>query len=732
MKKQYQLSWLTLILHIFGFLLLWEWIRPLEQIADTGDTHVFILFIGVGLLLFYLRIHWGIHLFLSIIYTLYTIYVLFPIEGISSFWNWFSLYREDLFYNIGLVIQTDWQSMSNPFRTTLFFVVLWLMIYLIHYWLTTRKRIFLFLFFTLIYITVLDTFSPYDAKGAIIRTVSIGFLTLGLLYFSRLLDREGIAHKGRVFNKWAFSLAIMVGLSTMVAIAAPKATPIWPDPVPYLEAYYKRGENPGGLRRSGYSTDDSQLGGPYIADNSLVFQAEVDDTHYWRIETKDVYTGKGWMADQSSSTIPFEALEPVPLTLIPEESREENERTAQIRFSQTFTQLVYPSGIKEVTDTNPNANFVLDQSVERITPLRNGNPTPINSVEYKYDMPLYSLSGMKAAQNTGGLSPDFVARYTQLPETLPSRVVDLAEEITAKQTNWYDKATAIRDYLRSGRYTYDQINVAVPGEEDDYVDQFLFETFRGYCDNFSTSMVVLLRAADIPARWVKGFTEGTVSDYLSNGRILYDIQNNNAHSWVEVYFPDVGWVPFEPTPGFSNNITIDYDVETQTDDTLTPETPEIDTPELPTPEEEDPTSSGGGDGLTLSEILDNMKTFITAHIHWFIGAFIASVLFSLYLYKIRARWLPRILFLKYRHKKDAASFMDSYISLLRQLKRYGIRLEDGQTLRTYAQYIDTFFSTSDMSKITKVYESFVYGQNREADFEELMKCWENLMKKTMA
>ncbi|MET3700138.1 transglutaminase superfamily protein [Bacillus oleivorans] len=732
MKKQYQLNWLTFILHIFGFLLLWEWIRPLEKIADTGDTHVFILFIGAGLLLFYLRIHWAVHLFISVIYILYTIYVLFPIQGVFSFWDWFPFYREDVFYNIKLIFQADWQAMSNPFRTTLFFIVLWLMIYLIHYWLVTRKRIFLFIFFTLIYITVLDTFSPYDAKGAIVRTVVIGFLTVGLLYFSRLLDREGISHKGRVFNKWAFSLALMVGFSTLVAIAAPKASPIWPDPVPYLEAYYKRGEDPGGLRKSGYSMDDSQLGGPYIADNTLVFQAEVDDTHYWRIETKDVYTGKGWIAAQPSSTIPFEGLDPVPLSIFPEESRGENERTAQIQFAQTFTQLVYPSGIKQVIDTNPNASFVLDPSVERITPLRNGNPTPITSAEYTYHMPLYSLSGMKAAQNTGGLSPDFVARYTQLPEALPSRVVDLAEEITADKTNWYDKAAAIRDYLRSGSYTYDQLNVAIPGEDDDYVDQFLFETFRGYCDNFSTSMVVLLRAADIPARWVKGFTEGTVSDYQSDGRIVYDIQNNNAHSWVEVYFPEVGWVPFEPTPGFSNNVTIDYDLETNLDDTETPELPETEKPETPTPEEEDQSSAGGGNGLTLSEIWDNIKTFVAAHVFWFIGGFIIAALIGLYLYKIRAKWLPRILFLRYRNKNDASSFMDSYVSLLRQFKRYGIKLEDGQTLRTYAKYIDSFFSTNDMSKITMVYESFVYGQNQEADFKELMKCWENLMKKTMA
>ena len=95
---------------------------------------------------------------------------------------------------------------------------------------------------------------------------------------------------------------------------------------------------------------------------------------------------------------------------------------------------------------------------------------------------------------------------------------------------------------------------------EDYVDQFLFDTKRGYCDNFSTSMVVMLRSIDIPARWVKGFAPG---EYRLNdeGERVYQITNNEAHSWVEAYIPGIGWMPFEPTIGFSNLTDIDYDIE---------------------------------------------------------------------------------------------------------------------------------------------------------------------------
>src|SRR5699024_3420846 len=78
----------------------------------------------------------------------------------------------------------------------------------------------------------------------------------------------------------------------------------------------------------------------------------------------------------------------------------------------------------------------------------------------------------------------------------------------------------------------------------------------GYCDNYSTSMVVMLRSLDIPARWAKGFTGGTLAEtqpeHLPDQYGVYEVTNNNAHSWVEVFFPESGWVPFEPTSGFSN------------------------------------------------------------------------------------------------------------------------------------------------------------------------------------
>src|SRR5699024_6422880 len=127
---------------------------------------------------------------------------------------------------------------------------------------------------------------------------------------------------------------------------------------------------------------------------------------------------------------------------------------------------------------------------------------------------------------------------------------------------------AIERYFSRGSFSYQTEDVPYPSIEQDYVDQFLFETQYGYCDNFSTSMVVLLRAVGIPARWVKGFSSGEqIEDLSTDDQALYryEIKNSNAHSWVEVYFPEIGCIPFEPTIGCSCSDML-YNENKQVDD----------------------------------------------------------------------------------------------------------------------------------------------------------------------
>ncbi|CAM5672143.1 Transglutaminase OS=Lysinibacillus sphaericus OX=1421 GN=LS41612_03035 PE=4 SV=1 [Lysinibacillus sphaericus] len=81
----------------------------------------------------------------------------------------------------------------------------------------------------------------------------------------------------------------------MVAFYLPKAITHMGDPVPFIKSVTGQDGVGDGQRTVGYSDDDSKLGGPYKGDNTLIFTATSRDRHYWRIDTKDTYTSKGWV-----------------------------------------------------------------------------------------------------------------------------------------------------------------------------------------------------------------------------------------------------------------------------------------------------------------------------------------------------------------------------------------------------------------------------------------------------
>src|SRR5690625_4446594 len=106
-----------------------------------------------------------------------------------------------------------------------------------------------------------------------------------------------------------------------------------------------------------------------------------------------------------------------------------------------------------------------------------------------YLHPLYDLNVLR--KSDGNDPQMIVEQYTKVPSTLPERVHDLAKEITASSHNRYDQAKAIEQYFSSSGFQYRTSGIPYPAEDQDYVDQFLFDTQVGYCDNYSTSMVVL-------------------------------------------------------------------------------------------------------------------------------------------------------------------------------------------------------------------------------------------------
>lgn len=138
--------------------------------------------------------------------------------------------------------------------------------------------------------------------------------------------------------------------------------------------------------------------------------------------------------------------------------------------------------------------------------------------------------------------PEWVAeRYLQLPDSLPDRVREEAQRITAGVGTPYEKAVALETYLRDFPYNL-QVEAAPP--RTDSVDFFLFEQKAGYFDYHATALAVMLRTVGVPARVAVGYA----LDPTTATETTYTVRKEDAYSWVEVFFPEYGWVNFNPTP----------------------------------------------------------------------------------------------------------------------------------------------------------------------------------------
>ncbi|HJS52269.1 MAG TPA: DUF3488 and transglutaminase-like domain-containing protein [Pyrinomonadaceae bacterium] len=142
-------------------------------------------------------------------------------------------------------------------------------------------------------------------------------------------------------------------------------------------------------------------------------------------------------------------------------------------------------------------------------------------------------------------STDF-ANYLQLPEQLDPRIAELTQRLSAASRNRYDTARTIEAYLQNEfGYTLEQ----KAGGSDPLAD-FLFNVRQGHCEYFATAMAVMLRTQGIATRIVNGFQRGEYNDAAD----VYVVRQRNAHSWVEVYFPETeSWVAFDPTPVAGQN-----------------------------------------------------------------------------------------------------------------------------------------------------------------------------------
>ncbi|NIZ46592.1 transglutaminase-like domain-containing protein [Entomospira nematocerorum] len=152
--------------------------------------------------------------------------------------------------------------------------------------------------------------------------------------------------------------------------------------------------------------------------------------------------------------------------------------------------------------------------------------------------------------------PDYVMSHNQISE----EIRNLAKEVTSGVSGDYAKVKTIESYFHTNYYYS-----LHPGESMnvDQLHHFLFSSKKGYCSYFATAMALMLQSMDIVARVAGGFRVSTQNQVLN----YYAVTSAESHSWVEVYFNDVGWIPFDPTPSqiYGNELMLASDNQNLTD-----------------------------------------------------------------------------------------------------------------------------------------------------------------------
>ncbi|MBM4429027.1 MAG: transglutaminase domain-containing protein, partial [Chloroflexi bacterium] len=282
------------------------------------------------------------------------------------------------------------------------------------------------------------------------------------------------------------------------------------------------------------------LGGASNLSSVPVFEVQAPEPHYWRAVAYDRYTGSGW----TNTDVATRELLPGTPALNPAPYLMQSEFAHTVRMLEPGETVLFFVGQPLSSTLSARASLAYVPTPGKpATDVSMMSALKVLRSNQSYTLvSLVSKATVRQLRSAGTNYPDWIKeRYLQLPASLPSRVRELAREITTDSQTPYDQAEAIQSYLRRN-ILYSQ-SISIPPAGVDVVDWLLFEKREGYCDYYATAMAVLCRAIDIPARVAQGYSAG---EYVTSSR-SYRVRQRDAHAWPEVYFPEYGWIEFEPT-----------------------------------------------------------------------------------------------------------------------------------------------------------------------------------------
>jgi transglutaminase-like putative cysteine protease len=260
---------------------------------------------------------------------------------------------------------------------------------------------------------------------------------------------------------------------------------------------------------------------------------------HWRARSFDTWTGNGWRArtDLGRRRV---------LSEVPPMRRDPDWRAKRTKVESFEVEAVsgFSDGVILTAEGWPVSAFFpqgYGNRPPRIFRAASGDffYTPLQASDVRYLVNVdRTMPTQKELRGRGRDYPPDVEVDLAVPPALDPRVQALSRRLTAGKDP-VDAAASVEAWLSNAlSYSRD-----LSGEQHDPIANFLFRTKKGHCELFSSAMVILLRAAGIPARNVTGYYGGAETD---SGYVA--IRAGDAHSWAEVYFPGAGFIPFDPTP----------------------------------------------------------------------------------------------------------------------------------------------------------------------------------------
>jgi protein-glutamine gamma-glutamyltransferase len=305
--------------------------------------------------------------------------------------------------------------------------------------------------------------------------------------------------------------------------------------------------SPSQLARPGSPTGPTRVGG-YLGfanslntalrgklDNTLLMLVRAQRPSYWVGETFNSWNGESWTSTNNPSHTVRETSPFIVPPAIGSSALAQSDLQTFFVVNSTANLIFHAEAVNELWF--PSSKIYVSNDGTIVSPIGLGKGT-IYSVESQ--VAAATPAQLRGDSSEATLSSAVEKSYLQLPHPY-TRAATLAKKITAGDHTTYGRVESLIAWM--GTHTRYSLNIPPLPAGADTVNEFLFGNRVGFCEQISTSLAVMLRSLGIPTREVVGYVPGPYNPVTD----LYQVRADDAHAWVQVWFPGLGWQSFDPT-----------------------------------------------------------------------------------------------------------------------------------------------------------------------------------------